>query len=610
MSSGWYRKLPVGMLLALGLICGWDRRLFAQEIHLKSRDVRTDSATAARARARNSIAGGRQPLGVRGEPAHEIIQFDHQPGAEDLAALLDAGYRVVAAIPDNAVVAVVPRGTVVSDVIPSVTWQGSFELDDKLSPELAVWPSGSVAAIVEFHADVAMNTQDSLGALEGLAFMRPAFLLANHALVNTSMDRLRALANHDEVAYIFPADPELMAGGTVGYEVLPCAGMLTLAGPIAQYANTVHGWDLDADHVAHLGYYLGAMTPKVPANTVEAEILRAMSAWSAVANVTFSAVTTATAARTIALKFATGAHGDAFPFDGAGGILAHTFYPVPVNAESIAGDMHLDSDENWHAGSDLDIYSVTLHEMGHAIGLGHSNNPGDVMYPYYRRGMVLSTNDIGAARALYGGPASAPASSAALSAVPAPAPSTNQLALTLNPVIPPGQAAQISISGTLKGGVPPFSIQYQTDHGYSGNIAVGSTGTWSSSAVSLVTGTNTITVTAYDAAQHTASQAVTVARVDSPAAANSPVSIRITVPAASVTTTKNSTISIAGTASGGAGVAQVTWQASTGPVGTATGTDHWITGNIPLLSGTNTIVVRAYDSTGASAWSTVVVVKQ
>src|SRR5439155_18377421 len=109
-------------------------------------------------------------------------------------------------------------------------------------------------------------------------------------------------------------------------------------------------------------------------------------------------------ARTVYIKFASGAHGDPYPFDGPGGTLAHTFYPVPVNSESIVGDMHLDADERWHAGGDVDIYSVALHEAGHAIGLTHSDKPGDVMYPYYRRGMSLSANDIGAAQALYGAP--------------------------------------------------------------------------------------------------------------------------------------------------------------------------------------------------------------
>lgn len=43
--------------------------------------------------------------------------------------------------------------------------------------------------------------------------------------------------------------------------------------------------------------------------------------------------------------FASRNHGDAYPFDGAGKVLAHTFYPAPPNAETLAGDMHLDADE-------------------------------------------------------------------------------------------------------------------------------------------------------------------------------------------------------------------------------------------------------------------------
>ncbi len=65
------------------------------------------------------------------------------------------------------------------------------------------------------------------------------------------------------------------------------------------------------------------------------------------------------------------------------------------------------------AGPDLtvrsvDLYSVTLHELGHALGLGHSDVPGAVMYPYYRRLTALTTEDIGAIQDLYassrGGP--------------------------------------------------------------------------------------------------------------------------------------------------------------------------------------------------------------
>ena len=49
----------------------------------------------------------------------------------------------------------------------------------------------------------------------------------------------------------------------------------------------------------------------------------------------------------------------------------------------------------------VDLFSVVLHELGHALGLGHADNPGAVMYPYYRQVRGLSEIDINAIRTLY-----------------------------------------------------------------------------------------------------------------------------------------------------------------------------------------------------------------
>jgi hypothetical protein len=567
--------------LLTGSLCG-------QEIHLKTRNIRSGATSRAASQM----------------DTHQLVQFDHAPSVEDLNVLLAAGAQVVSVVPDNAVVvstpgALVPTGQGILNVM-------RLDPEDKLSPDLGT--AEPIFAVVEFHGDVSTEVQNAVASAEGLTLQQSAVLLSNHALVTGTLSDLQALAAHDEVAYIFPADPALLTDSTFS----ACAGMLTLSGSIAQYSNLVHGWTLDSDNVAHLGYVFGTLTTKVPASLVQSEVLRALNAWAQITNVAFQPGTIATAARTLAIKFASGAHGDAYPFDGPGGVLAHTFYPVPVNPESIAGDMHLDADENWHSGADVDIFSVALHEAGHAIGLGHSDKPGDVMYPYYRRGMALSANDIGAAQALYGAPNAAVTAAPAPVTVAATTPATLQLTLNSSPAST--QNAQVALTGTISGGAAPFTVQWMTDHGFSGQAALGGLN-WTASGISLVNGSNTISVTAFDANHQAATQSASMSLVpatgtsSSAAAPTSPVTIAVTSPAASMVSVNSATLSMGGTASGGNGITRVTWQTSTGTSGTATGTSHWLITGIPVLVGTNTVVVRAYDANGNTAWAAVVAVR-
>lgn len=101
----------------------------------------------------------------------------------------------------------------------------------------------------------------------------------------------------------------------------------------------------------------------------------------------------------LTIGFGRGEHGDGFPFEGPGGTLAHAFAPED-------GRFHYDGDESWSVGAvpqSFDLETVALHEIGHLLGLGHSEVEGAIMYPAIASGTTkgLHQDDILGIRALY-----------------------------------------------------------------------------------------------------------------------------------------------------------------------------------------------------------------
>ncbi|RYY11211.1 MAG: matrixin family metalloprotease [Alphaproteobacteria bacterium] len=62
-----------------------------------------------------------------------------------------------------------------------------------------------------------------------------------------------------------------------------------------------------------------------------------------------------------------------------------------------------------YQGTAATLYQITLHELGHALGLAHSTNPADVMFPALGPADTdLSPADIAGIQFLYGSPGSPP----------------------------------------------------------------------------------------------------------------------------------------------------------------------------------------------------------
>jgi hypothetical protein len=538
-------------------------------------------------------------LHFRSGKAHYLLAFNSPVGQDQMNLLTQAGATVVAFVPDNSVTVVAPDSFDPAGL--------DIEFATRLRPEQKRSAETTFTSVVEFHPDVDPADASALLTSAGLTILTHPDLSPNHFLVLGSTE---GLEQWDEIDYIFPASPDLING----VHVYSCASIVSGKAIAPMYVTVGHGWPTNGLNGTTLQYTFSNLTTKVSSALTVQELTRALNQWPKYANVHFTPGLNPQAPATVAIKFAEYDHGDGYPFDGPGGILAHTFFPVPTNPEPIAGDMHLDGSEDWNVGADTDIYTVALHETGHALGLGHVTTVTALMYPYYRLGEQITNDDIAGVQALYGPPnGSRPGD-------PAPVnPTASSISLTIQN--PSGtnlqtDAAQEPISGTVSNAVGSPSVSWQTDHGQAG-VATG-TSAWSIAAVPLLTGENTITVSAVDSAHQTAAQALQITRTTTsvtpppPPPASGPDTVPPTLsiqsPSSTIVQTNQTAITLAGAASDNVGVAKVVWQNTILGSGTATGTTNW-TAAIPIYPGTNTLIVRAFDAAGNSTWRSVTVVR-
>src|SRR5439155_22932591 len=272
--------------------------------------------------------------------SHFLIQFSAPPSSDQVQELRRRGARITSYIPDGGLMVSSPDDSSWEGL--GLEYVGRLDALDKLSPQLSerqTLEETEMFVIVEFHNDVDMDEARQLVLERSLTIIERDNLLPYTLLVQGPLEKLMRLPDWDEVAYVFPASPELINGEPV----IACGGPITEEAPIAQYVKIGAGWPRTgpAGSPLALDYVFGTLTTQLPAGTVKAEIVRALNEWVRVANIKFSPGQSATAARTINMFFGSRSHGDRYPFHGPGGALRHTLYPVPGNSEPIAGDMHL-----------------------------------------------------------------------------------------------------------------------------------------------------------------------------------------------------------------------------------------------------------------------------
>ncbi len=330
---------------------------------------------------------------------HIIIQFTELPTVDKLNLV---NINTINYIPNNAILATVDSNFNWNN-LPNVRWIGKLLPSDKISVSAMTIiedssPITLLTFIVEAFSDVDGNMLKTIiNGLGGDVDTHPDFP-AHMYLVTGTIEVFLSLSNNSNISWISVSSTHILHKQPSNY----CPGPSTIYGPIPNFVANGNGWDGPGLGSIALTYHFVNGTPDIAGDLEQNEMVRSTNIWSQYAQIFWAETPNRFQNRSVDFRFATGDHCSSDPFDGPGGTLAHCFYPSPPINETRAGDCHFDEDETWNIGSQYDLFSVSLHELGHGLGLMHTDVPNSVMLPVYA-GVVtdLGEDDIAGIRSLY-----------------------------------------------------------------------------------------------------------------------------------------------------------------------------------------------------------------
>jgi hypothetical protein len=360
------------------------------------RTIRLKNATIDLPRPGRAAASSWRPI----RRVHALLHFELPPGPRILESLRRGGVRAVGCAGADTLVASVPAGFQPADGL-RVDWMGPVEPAYKVARR--VWRRASATRplllMVELFAD-----QPAAQAAADLQNCGARVIVNDHLpaqvlIAEAGRSAVECIAGLDGVAWIREAAAVLGENRPVHW----CPGVALPLGTVLSFVAAGEGWDGPGQgNAPHLAYYLVNTTDDLAVQDQREAVLEAHQEWAGHVQISWTPADSLGHSAACDISFEAAEHGDAYPFDGPGGHLAHAFPPPPLNDEPMAGDIHLDASETWELGAGLDLFTVLLHEAGHVLGLGHSDDPQAVMYPSYSEPREhLAADDIAGIQSLY-----------------------------------------------------------------------------------------------------------------------------------------------------------------------------------------------------------------